>query len=666
MKNYISALAALALVSASFTACDDDLDEYKVSGLSQSEMALESSNSVAITTSNLYKVVLQMTFTADGHDLYITNDYNANTALGEGAYTLQVSTKSDFSENVLSSSLTEPIKGLNDITYTGQALNILASSLGLQAGEIGTLYFRVAHSYTQDNVNGASFSSPIVVNVTPLFIDMSRASVLSKDQTEIVGTLYSPSSNGIYEGFIGTYGGWFNFWIQDGLNQAWGNYGQDGNFARADLSTNGAWNFWTAEPAGCIYLSLNTNSGSQYITYTNLASLSVSGDASGDLTFDAASLSWLGSFTTSSPDAKITLSGATLINDNGTGDAIASARTGSMEFSANADGSLTLGANSPIVVATPGTYKITVDLSAETYTYTLSAMGDVKIYPAQITAKAGDVEVTVASEVVDGLATGLYVGKIENATPGATLSFTDADGNDLGLSATLDNASTYSFTVNLALTSDQLTVTEIEYSVAETLGLYYDANYEWIQATMYSGYTDEGEFNGVYSGLFYKGADDWNFFAKDANGVYFGVNSTTWDQFSFLKDSKANFWVTATQATYLYSFDVNNASWSETAVEKIALTGDFTKGEGQDSWDLDEKFTDNGDGTWTLADVNLIDESWGPYLVLNGDWDLKLYIAADGKSLTTVNTGNFFATQGAGTYDITINALTNSVTITKK
>ena len=81
---------------------------------------------------------------------------------------------------------------------------------------------------------------------------------------------------------------------------------------------------------------------------------------------------------------------------------------------------------------------------------------------------------------------------------------------------------------------------------------------------------------------------------------------------------------------------------------------------------LDEKFTDNGDGTWTLADVNLIDESWGPYLVLNGDWDLKLYIAADGKSLTTVNTGNFFATQGAGTYDITINALTNSVTITKK
>lgn len=664
MKKYISLLTALAIAAAGFSACDDDLDEYKVSGLSQSTMDLESANTVTITTSNLSKVVLQMTFTADGHDLYITNDYDAQTALGEGAYSLQVSSTSDFASNTTTASLADPIKGLNDVTYTGQALNILASSLGLEAGKEGKLYFRVAHSYTSDNIQGATFSSPVEVTVVPLFIDMSRAFVLDKDKTAAIDTLYSPSSNGIYEGFIGTYGGWFNFWVEDGMSQVWGNYGVDGNFARADLASNGAWNFWTAEPAGCIYLSLNTNAGSQYITYTNLSTLSVKGGASADLNFDAASVTWTGSFTTTNANAQITLSGVTKANDNGTGDAASNGRDGTMDFSANADGSLSIGGNSPIEIATPGTYKIVVDLSSATLSYKISYMGDTKVYPTTITAKAGDVEVTVASEVVDGLATGLYVGKIENTTAGATLSFTDANGNAVGGTATLDNASTYSFTLNLA--TNELTVNEILYTVAETLGLYYDKNYEWIQATMYSGYTDEGEFNGVYSGLFYKGADDWNFFAKDANGVYFGVNDDTWEQFSFIKDSKANFWVTATQATYLYTFDVNNATWSETAIEKIALTGDFTKGEGQDGWDLDEKFTDNGDGTWTLSAVNLIDESWGPYLVLNGNWDLKLYIAADGTSLTTVNTGNFFATQGTGTYDITINALTNSVTITKK
>lgn len=663
MKQYISLLTALAIAAAGFSACDDDLDEYKVSGLSQSTMDLESANTVTISTSNLSKVVLQMTFTADGHDLYITNDYDAQTALGEGAYSLQVSSASDFASNTTTVPLADPIKGLNDVTYTGQALNILASSLGLEAGKEGKLYFRIAHSYTSDNIQGATFSSPVEVTVVPLFIDMSRAFILDKDKTAAIDTLYSPSSNGIYEGFIGTYGGWFNFWVEDGMSQVWGNYGADGNFARADLASNGAWNFWTAEPAGCIYLSLNTNAGSQYITYTNLSTLSVKGGASADLNFDAASVTWTGSFTTTNANAQITLSGVTKANDNGTGDAATSGRDGTMDFSANADGSLSIGGNSPIEVATPGTYKIVVDLSSATLSYKISSMGDTKVYPSYVTAKAGEVEVKVDSEIEGGLATGLYVGKIENATAGATLSFTDTNGNAVGGTATLDNASTYSFTLNLA--TNELTVNEILYTVAETLGLYYDENYEWIQATMYSGYTDEGELNGIYSGLFYKSAEDWKFFAKDGNGVYFGVNDT-WDQFSFIKDSKANFWVTATQATYLYTFDVNNATWSETVIEKIALTGDFTKGEGQDGWDLDEKFTDNGDGTWTLSDVNLIDEQWGPYLVLNGDWDLKLYIAADGTSLTTVNTGNFFATQGAGTYDITINALTNSVTITKK
>ncbi len=659
MKRHISILAALAIAAAGFTACDDDLDEYKVSELSQSTMALESSSSIKITTDNMSKVVLQMTYTADGHELYITNDYNAETALGEGTYTLEISTSSDFSSST-TKTLSNPIKGANDITYTGQALNILASSLGLEAGKEGKIYFRVAHSYTSDSMQGASYSDPLEITVVPIYIDMTRLFIWDSDLTAITDTIYSPEATGIYEGFIGTYGGWTNFWAQDGLQQYWGNYGEDGNFARIALKTNGAWNFWTAEPAGCIFLSLNTNSGSQYITYTNLADLSVAGGATASLSFDVASCQWLGAVTTSSDDAKLTLSGNTLANDNGTGSDKASAREGTMTFSANEDGTLDLnsGSQNPITIATAGSYKIVVDLSSEVYTYKISPLGDVKTYPSVVIAKAGDVELTLTTELSAGMATGLYTGTIENATAGAELSFVDGDGNAVGKTTTLDNASKYSITLNLA--TDELTVEEITFEIAQTLGLYYDANYEYIQGTFFSGYNDDGSLNGVYQGLFYKGADDWNFFAKDANGVTFGVNNSTWDQFTFIKNATANFWVSSVQTPYLYSFDVNNETWSETAVESIALTGDWN------GWSLDNSFTDNGDGTWSLTDITLIDESWGPYLVLNGNWDLKLYLAADGTSLTTVNTGNFFATSGAGTYDITINALTNSATITKK
>ena len=188
MKRHISILASLALVAAGFTACDDDLDEYKVSELSQSTMALESSSSIKITTDNMSKVVLQMTYTADGHELYITNDYNAGTALGEGTYTLEISTSSDFSSST-TKTLSNPIKGANDITYTGQALNILASSLGLEAGKEGKIYFRVAHSYTSDSMQGASYSDPLEVTVVPIYIDMTRLFIWNSDLSAITDTI---------------------------------------------------------------------------------------------------------------------------------------------------------------------------------------------------------------------------------------------------------------------------------------------------------------------------------------------------------------------------------------------------------------------------------------------------------------------------------------------
>lgn len=649
-------LAAAAI----FTACDDDIDQWKVSQLSQTDVVLESSDNIVITYSNMAKVVLQMTYTADGHELYLTNDSSATTTLGEGTYTLQVSTSRDFTASTTSTSVLDPIKGVNEISYTGQALNILASSLGIEYGTPGKLYFRVLHGYNSDDTRNVVYSDILEITVTPYHIDLSMAFVLNSDKDAVLDTIYSPTENGVYQGFIGTYGGWMNFWVRDNLEQTWGNYGEDGNFARADLSSNDAWNFWTGEPAGCIYLSLNTNSGNQYITYTNLATLSVGGDATADLTFDAGTITWQGTFTTTKDGATVSLSGTTLINDNGTGAAAADANSGTMTFADNGDGTLTLnGGSTGISVAKAGTYKIVVNLSAGTYTYKLTDLSGVKIYPTTVVAKGTSGELTLETELSGGLATGIYTGRYANTVAGDALTFVDGDGNTLDVTATLANASKYD--ISLDLTTNTVTVTEVLYEIAETLGLYYDKNYEYLQATLYSGYTD-GALNGIYSGLFYKDADDWNFFAKDGNGVSFGVNSSTWDQFTFLNGSAANFWVTATQKTYFYQFNVSTETWAETEVTSMVLTGDFN------SWSLESHaFTNNVDGTWTLTDVELIDEQYGPYIVFNGEWANKLFLASDGSSLTTVETGKFLiGADGAGTYDITVNVKTNSVTLTKK
>lgn len=652
-------MASMTLAMLQLTACDDDIDKWKVSDLSQTVVELESADNIVISKNNMAKVVLQMSYTADGHDLYLTNDTSASTTLGQGVYTLQIAATQDFSgANTKNIDLNDPIKGTNDIVYTGKELNILAMSMGLAQGEAGKLFFRVSHGFNANDTHNVVFSKTIEIHVTPLYVNMTKATILNADKTEVLGTLYSPSENEIYEGFLATFGGWTNFWVTDGMEQTWGNLGVDDSFAKVDMASNGAWNFWTAEPAGCIFISLNTNAGQRHISYTALTSLSASGDASANLAFDASSCKWIGTIETTKDNANIVISGKTLTNDNGTGANADAAKMGEMPFANNGDGSLepNIALSTPISIAKAGKYKLEISLRERPYSFTLTDVSGIKTYPSVIVAKAGDAEARLTAEVKDGMPTGLYTGFIVNAKAGTTLSFSDEDGNAVGDTKVLDKEVKYNITLNLA--DGTLSVDAVEYEVAESLGLYFDADYAWLQATFFSGTNEDGSFNGVYTGLFYKDNEDWNFYGKDDNGVTFGVNDT-YEQFSFINGSSRNFWVSDCQKSYLYTFSVTEAKWSETQVNSIAITGDFN------NWDIKaDRLTDNADGTWTISDVTLIDEEWGPYLVINGDWDLKLYLASDNKSLTAAK--GQFLTMGAGTYDITVNTKANTVSLTKK
>ncbi len=647
----------MAVAACALAACDDDIDKWKVSGLSQSEVDLETTDNIVISKSNLNSTVLQMTYTADGRELYLTNSLSGSAALGEGTYTLQISTTADFSGSVKTESLAKPIKGVNDVSYTGQELNILAMSLGLEAGKAGTLYFRTLHGYNALDNRNVVASEALTVGITPLYIDMTRAFVLDKDKTATVDTLYSPAENGIYEGFIGTYGGWFNFWVSDGMDQTWGNYGEDGNFARADMATNGAWNFWTAEPAGCLLIGLNTNGGSQYITYTAVDALSVSGDATADLTFDAATVKWAGIVETTKSDAQLYIDGKTTTNDNGTGDAAKDGRKGTLTLSPDADGKLTRNATpqTAISVATAGKYKIEIDLSGAVPTYTLSDMGDVKTYPSVMYVVVDGVKTSLTAEVNDGIPIGIYSGVVNNTTAGAAYTIEDGDGNTyLGESAlTFDEVAEYKVNVNLP-DNNVSAVAKPKY--AATLGIYYDADHEWLQSTLYSDLSSDPS---LYRGLLYKDADDWNFHILDSNGDTWGADSN-WTELTFQKGSTNNLWVKATQTPYYVRFEAENEKWSAFEVTSLHLVGDFN------DFKFTTPLTNNGDGTWTLTDLTIAEkEKWGPYLVVNEDWLFKLYLATDNTSLTAEQTSNYIGSD-PGTYDIVVNAKTNSVTITKK
>ncbi|MBQ3635800.1 MAG: DUF5114 domain-containing protein [Bacteroidales bacterium] len=656
MKRFLDIFLASA-VAFSLFACDDDKDMYLLSNLSESGLDLDQSSNIVISAKNLNKVVLQMSYLRDGHELYLTND-SAATTLNEGAYVLQISTAYDFSSNLNTIELTNGIKGANDIVYTGTELNILAQSLGLKTGAAGELFFRVGHAFNTSALSQAVFTEPVRITVTPIYIDMHYCTiegdkVVLKNADGQPYKLFSPTENGVYQGFIPTTGGWFNFWAVDGIGQIWGNIGQDGNFAKIDMKSNAAWNFWTGEPKGCILINLDVNSG--YISYTAISSLSLSGDAQANLAFDPSTCKWSGIIETTKDNSVVHLTGITQVNDNGTGANAADANVGTIAFLQSGDSLVVSSYAGDISIPTAGEYKFEVDLSHTKRVIKLSSMSGVKTYPDKVFAKAGSQNVEMTTSYSDGLADGRYSLRLQVSSP-QQVSFVDDKGAEVIDAISLTEAGI--FDIRIDVKSDRIEYEKV-ILYGERLFSYdkNDASYSTPIATFYSAVAD-GMPTGLYTGLL--GGVNWfNYVLSDDNGTIYGSGTDTWDLNLFVRGSDHNYWIPSEkgeQMDYFMIFDAEKGTAAYDTVKTISLTGDFN------NWSLSETmFTNNGDGTWTLKDVKLIAEPWGPYICLNNSWDLKLYLR-DG----TLCTSGDMIVKEEGTYDITIDTSKNSISVTKK
>lgn len=636
-------MASCAMV---LTGCDDDIDEWKVSELSSPSIELAASDNVVITMDNMTKVVLNINYEVDGHEIYITNNESAGTALGDGAYSLEAAATNSFA--VYQTKTLSPETGINTISLTGEDVNIMAMALGLKEGESNKMYFRIAHSYLSDDTRHYAYSDVIEANVTPILIELNEAYVLDKEQSAVVDTLYSPAMDGIYKGFLATTGGWFNFWVKDKMNVVWGNLNSDEGFGKISSSSD-AWNFWTGEALGCIYVNMNTNTGE--IVYTNFSEIAIGGEnTSGSLSFNATNNEWTGVVTTEADNATLTLTVAELINNSATEDAKEKAISATETLGFDAEGVLTIGSTTALTIAKASSYKLTIGMGGQEMTYSLDDLGSMDLYPSKVVAKAGDKDVELTTETASGLATGIYTGSIENTAAANTLTFVDGDGNTLDVTATLANEGK-TYTIRLDLTTNTVEI----YEMTETMILSLNSDFSTTDVVFYAS-------GDKYIGLFH--ATVWKFFLKDSNEVLLGCNSS-WKEGSMEVGSANNQWVDPGESgkTYYMVFDMTTMMWSATKVTDLELVGGFN------SWALTSTFTDNGDGTWTLSGTELQNEEWGPYILVNGagdNWNNKLYLASDGTTLKGDFGSMVMPTEGAGTYDITIDAKSNTISFTAK
>ncbi len=357
MKNIYLYLIVCCL--AVFSACEKEGDKLIVSGLESSELVgTESDIELSLNT----KDATMLAFTWNESELSISDtafsipDDIPNT-------TMEISASADFE------SYESVEQDDNMYDFTGSELNTLASDFGFTAGEATPMYFRMNCTYA-DNTD-SYYSNVVSVNITSYDIDYTKGKILNSDQEETGFYLYSPDEDGEYSGFTGTSTTWANWYMLEGDGTVWGNDGDAGTeFLMSSSSTK--WNFWYPGESGCFYVTASTTDLEWTATY--IPDLTVSGDVDASMTFDASSVSWTGTITTTSDNAniKVSCSDAALYNmSTGTDDDAAIAKE--FGFVADASGTLSFeesaSSATDITITTAGTYTLTFYLSDPTNWY---------------------------------------------------------------------------------------------------------------------------------------------------------------------------------------------------------------------------------------------------------------------------------------------------------
>ncbi len=350
MKTIIrnSLLGLLSLLTV--TACEKDEDKLYLNSIEPGQL-IASEESIVLTQDHSDEIVLSLAWSTDN---LVVSDPNLTATGGQLTMSLEASADENFS-SVVETSETSYSK-----VYTGATLNALAQSVGAQSDVASNIYFRLA-ARSGANMEPV-YTNAVAVSVTPYLIDMSRLFVLDSSQMPTGMSLYSPLSDGHYEGFMGATG-WYNFYLQEGDGTIWGAAPIDGNPFTLSEAEN-KWNCWFPTPAGCYYVVADVNE--LYWTALSLPALTLEGDITGELVFDRPNNRWTLLFqATETGTATIRLSANGSLYDSNSATDDAAARPTSIAFAQEGDALVLTDQPGDITVDIPATGDCTliIDLS---------------------------------------------------------------------------------------------------------------------------------------------------------------------------------------------------------------------------------------------------------------------------------------------------------------
>ncbi len=284
LYNYIlSFLLVIGLIS-----CSDDKEFLTVNGFQNgdSPTLLTSQSSIVLNAET--PGVSALTLSWGDYDLSISN----------GAYDLpdeMIDKYIELANNTDFNGAESSLCAAKSKSYTHVELNNMTKKLGMEAWQSVPLYVRI--KYILGNNIDPAYSNVVSIAITPYGIRMNSLDVLATDKERVVANLYSPSENGIYQGFIGA-SGWMNAYFKENDGTVWGNDGIVGTPFKLSNDESTHWNIWYPGVAGCYWTTVDTHSKQwSAALLTNLV-VTIEGNPV-ELNFSVPSNVWIGGFTTS-------------------------------------------------------------------------------------------------------------------------------------------------------------------------------------------------------------------------------------------------------------------------------------------------------------------------------------------------------------------------------
>ena len=264
------------IAAALLTACSSDVERATLLGYDSAEDRGISVSKTDVVMDGNNEEAPCVTFTWQGYDLTVSNP----------AYKLAADNITTFIEFAKTSDFAPADTALqvvaNEKTFTNGELNLILTKNGYAQKQQAPLYVRVR--YVLGENKAPKYSKPIQITVTPYGIMMNRMDLLAGDKQRIVGSLYSPTENGIYQGFVAGTSDWMNFYLRSRDNTIYGCVPDNAYNMTSD--EDNMWNFWLQNVADCYYVTANVNTMTWGTERINKMQLTSKNGKSYDMKYD--------------------------------------------------------------------------------------------------------------------------------------------------------------------------------------------------------------------------------------------------------------------------------------------------------------------------------------------------------------------------------------------